>query len=495
MQQLAKDIFRPTMHFTPPFGWMNDPNGLVYINEEYHLFYQYYPYGNKWGPMHWGHAVSSDLMNWEHLPPALIPDETGMCFSGSAVVDWRNSSGLFSTNSQPGVMAFYTACIAPTDGTDGVQMQSLAYSQDGGFSWKKLNQNPILPNPGIKDFRDPKVIWHEQTQHWIMVVTEGQEIGFYRSKDLKQWEKTSTFGKDDGAHNPLPWECPDLFPITLKGCDKIYWILIVGVQGGSFAGGSGTQYFIGHFDGERFINHHDKEVVLWMDYGRDYYAAQTWSDVTDGSRVAIAWMSNWQYANEVPTQSWRSAMSTPRSLILTETLSGLRLTSHLPKEWAIPVIPHEIQGKTLHQGQKIQVTPSYNAGILSGELNMKIGSTVQLTPFGNQNLKYNIIRSDSGYHLTTMRTIDEQGEPKYQETFAHEMVLALPQSDSLTLTAIIDRCSCELLLQNGEFCITDLSFSQEIQGIDITCLEGTSTFIALSFCSSQNIKHPIIKAA
>nr|WP_321386076.1 glycoside hydrolase family 32 protein [uncultured Vibrio sp.] len=495
MQQLTKDIFRPVMHFTPPFGWMNDPNGLVYINEEYHLFYQYYPYGNKWGPMHWGHAVSSDLLSWKHLPPALIPDETGMCFSGSAIVDWRNSSGLFDNSSQPGVMAFFTACIAPTDGTDGVQMQSLAYSQDGGFSWKKLEQNPILPNPGLKDFRDPKVIWHEQSQHWIMVVTEGQEIGFYRSKDLKQWDKTSSFGQEEGAHDSLPWECPDLFPLILEGSDETYWVLIVGVQGGSFAGGSGTQYFVGQFDGEQFINHHDKQIVLWMDYGRDYYAAQTWSDVTDGSRIAIAWMSNWQYANEVPTQSWRSAMSIPRSLKLQQTPSGLRLTCQLPKEWAMFNEPHALQGKSLLQAQKAHITNSFCSGVLSYELQMSLGSAIQLKPFGNDSLTYDITRTHKGYHLVSKRDIVEPGEEKYQDTFAHEVILDLPQQNTLQITAIIDRCSSELLLQDGEYSLTDLAFSDEVAGFEITCREGQCLFSKLSVCQAQNIQHPIIKAA
>ena len=330
MQQLARDIFRPQFHFTPPYGWMNDPNGLVFINGEYHLCYQYFPYGNKWGPMHWGHAVSKDLHSWYHLPPALVPDDTGMCFSGSAVVDWRNASGLFDGCEQPGVLAFYTSCIAPTDGTDGIQNQSLAFSKDGGFSYEKVAQNPVIENPGIPDFRDPKVIWHEESQHWVMVVTEGQENGFYRSKDLQGWEKTSVFGQNEGAHDALPWECPDLFPIHLEGSNENYWVLIVGVQGGSYAGGSGTQYFIGQFDGLAFANHHSAEDILWMDFGRDYYAAQTWSDTQPNERVAIAWMSNWQYANEVPTQHWRSAMSVPRQLTLVKDVVKPNRTASCP---------------------------------------------------------------------------------------------------------------------------------------------------------------------
>lgn len=481
MQQLAKDLFRPTMHFTPPFGWMNDPNGLVYINNEYHLFYQFYPYANKWGPMHWGHAVSSDLRTWQHLPPALVPDEKGMCFSGSAVVDWRNTSGLFDSKTQPGVLAFYTACIAHDDGRDSEQMQSLAYSKDGGFSWNKLTDNPILPNPGLKDFRDPKVIWHEQSQHWVMVVTEGQEVGFYRSKDLNQWEKTANFGLHEGKHDEMPWECPDLFPIQLEGSEICYWVLIVGVQRCSYAGGSGTQYFIGQFDGERFINHHDAETVLWLDYGRDYYAAQTWSDVTDGSRTSIAWMSNWLYANDVPTLSWRSAMSVPRDLKLSTTQSGLRLLSSLPKHWHKQKDSLLVNDKTLHAGESLFITQAYQAGVFTGEFVLSEGSSLNIEPLGNRFLFYTLRRLEDGYLMTINRTIDAQGEKSYQETFCHEVSLNLPEAERIQITAIIDRCSSELLLQDGEFCITDLSFSVNVSGFHLRCLEGAITISNAEF--------------
>ncbi|ANS87816.1 Fructan beta-fructosidase [Vibrio scophthalmi] len=487
MQQLTKDIFRPAMHFTPPFGWMNDPNGLVYVNNEYHLFYQFYPYANKWGPMHWGHAVSADLRNWQHLPPALVPDEKGMCFSGSAVVDWRNTSGLFDNEAQPGVLAFYTACIAHDNGRDSEQMQSLAYSKDGGFSWNKLADNPILPNPGLKDFRDPKVIWHEQSQYWVMVVTEGQEVGFYRSKDLNQWEKTANFGSNEGKHDEMPWECPDLFPIQLEGSDVCYWVLIVGVQRCSHAGGSGTQYFIGQFDGERFTNHHDAETVLWLDYGRDYYAAQTWSDVTDGSRTSIAWMSNWLYANDVPTQAWRSAMSVPRDLKLSQTQSGLRLLSSLPKQWLKPQSSTAVQEKALGTGDSLFITQDYQAGVINGELVLSKGTTITLAPLGNECLIYTLQRLEEGYRITSNRTIDVEGEENYQNAFCHEVNLDMPETESIQFTAVIDRCSSELLLQDGEFCITDLSFAVDVSGFQFRCLEGEVTVTNLSFVSNDDL--------
>ena len=487
MQSLAIDLFRPTMHFTPPFGWMNDPNGLVYINDEYHLFYQFFPYANKWGPMHWGHAVSSDLLKWQHLPPALVPDDTGMCFSGSAVMDWQNMSGLFDENTQPGVLAFYTACLTHDDGRDSEQMQSLAYSKDGGFSWNKLSRNPILANPGLQDFRDPKVIWHEQSQHWIMVVTEGQQVGFYRSKDLTDWAKTSSFGLSEGIHDEMAWECPDLFPIQLQDSTDVYWVLIVGVQRCSYAGGSGTQYFIGQFDGETFTNHHDAQTILWLDYGRDYYAAQTWSDVTDGSRTSVAWMSNWLYANEVPTLAWRSAMSVPRDLKLAHTQSGLRLLSSLPERWNKQQASVLVQDNVISSGKDLVVTPEYQSGVLDAEFVLHPGTVITLSPLGNDFLVYTLEREEGGYQLTSHRRIDVTGEQNYQEHFSHQVSVTIPDSASLQMTAVIDRCSSELLLQQGEFCITDLSFTKEVSGFVLRCLEGELLVTKLSFVEHDSL--------
>ncbi|WP_456295536.1 glycoside hydrolase family 32 protein [Vibrio sp. AK197] len=481
MQKLVADPFRPNIHFTPPFGWMNDPNGLVYVNNEYHLFYQYFPYANKWGPMHWGHAVSVDLCHWQHLPPALVPDANGMCFSGSAIVDWHNTSGLFENIEQPGVLAFYTACIAHDNGRDSDQMQSLAYSKDGGFSWEKFSDNPILPNPGLNDFRDPKVIWHSPSQHWVMVVTEGQEIGFYRSQDLKHWDKTSNFGLNDGKHDELPWECPDLFPIQLEDSDMCYWVLIVGVQRGSYAGGSGTQYFIGQFDGEGFTNLNDAKTVLWLDYGHDYYAAQTWSDTGNGHRTSIAWMSNWLYANDVPTKAWRSAMTIPRDLKLAQTPSGLRLLSSLPQHWGNQQGSIIMQDHTLRSGESLFANQHHQTGILEGEFVLGHGTTMIFSPLGNASLVYTLQRLEGGYLITTKRTIGIEGEKNYQDHFAHEVSLSIPEADSIQLTAVIDRCSSELLFQQGEFCITDLSFASDKNGFYVRCLKGHVNVRRMSF--------------
>ncbi|MFW5988185.1 MAG: glycoside hydrolase family 32 protein, partial [bacterium] len=323
-----KEKYRPQIHFTPPKNWMNDPNGLVYYQGKYHLFYQHHPYSNVWGPMHWGHAVSDDLLHWEHLPIALAPDsETGMAFSGSAVVDYKDSSGFFDGGS--GLVLIYTSTLP--DSAGGHQQQCIAYSKDDGQSWIKYKENPVIKNKTKVDFRDPKVFWHNRTGKWIMALVAGDRVEFYSSLNLKEWNYLSEFGAERGSHGGV-WECPDIFPIEVK--EQEYWILKVDVQKGAIAGGSGGQYFIGHFDGEEFIEIDNFNEVNWLDYGQDFYAAQSWNNLPDeGKRnVWLGWMSNWDYANEVPTEIWKSAMSIPRELKLIRENSELRLLQQPIKE-------------------------------------------------------------------------------------------------------------------------------------------------------------------
>ena len=331
---------RPQFHFTPPAKWMNDPNGMVFFEGEYHLFYQHYPDSTVWGPMHWGHAVSTDLVHWQHLPIALFPDSLGLIFSGSAVIDWKNTSG-FGVNGKPPMVAMFTYhdMAAEKRGTQTFQTQGLAYSNDRGRTWTKYAGNPVIPNTGIRDFRDTKVIWHEASQRWIMVLAAGDRIRLYASYDLTQWESASEFGVNVGAHGGV-WECPDLFPIRIEGTNETRWVLLVSINPGGPNGGSATQYFVGNFDGTTFsldpqfatgLGTAGKEPArgIWVDHGRDDYAGVTWSDIpsTDGRRLFIGWMSNWDYATVVPTDAWRSAMTVPRSLTLRRTPAGLRLFS------------------------------------------------------------------------------------------------------------------------------------------------------------------------
>jgi fructan beta-fructosidase len=314
---------RPRFHFTPARHFMNDPNGLVYYKGEYHLFYQHNPFGETWGHMSWGHAVSRDLLHWEHLPVALREEGGVMIFSGSAVVDGHNSSGFCRTegDERSCLVAIYTGH------GHGKQTQNLAYSTDRGRTWTKYTNNPVL-DPGLKEFRDPKVFWHEPSAQWIMVVVlaDQHKVRFYGSRDLKRWNTLSDFGPA-GATGGV-WECPDLFPLPVDNDPaNVRWVLDVDINPGGVAGGSGGQYFIGTFDGTTFVNDNTPDRTLWVDYGKDFYATISFSDIpaSDGRRIWMGWISNWLYANEEPTVAWRGAQSVPRALSLRAFPEGIRL--------------------------------------------------------------------------------------------------------------------------------------------------------------------------
>ena len=338
-QGFYMEPFRPQYHYTPEKNWMNDPNGMVFYEGEYHLFYQYNPAGDKWGHMSWGHAVSPDMVHWTHLPLALAEADNVMIFSGSAVVDWKNSSG-FGKDGRPPLVAVYTGFRT----TDRVQFQCIAYSNDKGRTWTKYSGNPVI-DINSRDFRDPKVQWHDGTRRWIMTVSLSAQhkVRFYGSDNLKAWTLLSEFGPA-GATGGV-WECPDLFELPLPGTNDKRWVLVVNMNPGSVAGGSGGQYFIGRFDGTQFVADGDSlipprpgrsasESAHWFDYGPDYYAAVSWSDVpaSDGRRLWLGWMSNWEYGGDVPTSPWRSAMSIPRELGLSRTAEGIRLVQKPARE-------------------------------------------------------------------------------------------------------------------------------------------------------------------
>jgi fructan beta-fructosidase len=336
-----REQHRPQFHFSPPAMWMNDPNGMVYYAGEYHLFYQYYPDDTVWGPMHWGHAVSTDLVHWTQLPIALYPDELGYIFSGSAVVDWRNSSG-FGVDGKPPLVAIFTyhnPDLAKAGGKDH-EYQGIAWSNDRGRSWQKYRGNPVLPNTlKLQDFRDPKVFWHEESRQWVMALSAHDHVQFWGSPNLKDWAFLSDFGRDQGAHGGV-WECPDLIRLTVQGSDEVRWVLILNLNPGGPQGGSGTQYFVGDFDGKRFVLDGSfartlrEKGAMWVDSGADNYAGVTWSGVPaeDGRALFIGWMGNWDYAQQVPTSTWRSAMTLPRELRLVLTEDGYRLFSQPAEE-------------------------------------------------------------------------------------------------------------------------------------------------------------------
>lgn len=302
------DYYRPSYHFTPLYGWMNDPNGMVYKDGEYHLYFQYNPYGSKWGNMHWGHAVSKDLVHWEHLDPAIARDPVGHIFSGSSVVDKKNTAGF----GKDAIIAIYTNNSVKHD-----EVQCIAYSNDNGRTFTKYEGNPVLtPFDGLKDFRDPKVFWYEKGKCWYMIVSADKETRFYKSKNLKKWTYVSAFGKGLGQQ-PCQYECPDFFQLPVNGDKKkMKWVMTMNINPGCWFGGSATEYFVGDFDGKKFTCP-DAHDVKWLDWGKDHYATVTFSNT--GDRVlGITWMSNWQYANLTPFKQNRGANGLPRELKLYE---------------------------------------------------------------------------------------------------------------------------------------------------------------------------------
>ena len=339
---------RPLYHFTPPKNFINDPNGLVYLDGEYHLFYQHNPEGDRWGHMSWGHAVSRDLVRWEHLPLALPEADGIMIFSGSAVIDERNTSGLGRPEAPP-MVAVYTG-----DGR-GKQTQNLATSVDNGRSWTKFAGNPVL-DIGSNSFRDPKVFRHEPSGQWIMatVLADDRKVRLWGSSDLKTWNHLSDFGPAGSVEGV--WECPELFKAPIEGePENSRWVLKVDVNAGAPFGGSGGQYFVGNFDGTTFRADDRKpdSPPLWVDYGKDFYASQCWNNTPDDGRpIWIAWMNNWQYANDIPTSPWRGAMTVPRTVALRKTADGFRIAqSPVSGVAAIRENHREVAGRPIPEGE------------------------------------------------------------------------------------------------------------------------------------------------
>lgn len=315
MSTEGKRNFRPTIHFTPEKGWMNDPNGMVYVDGVYHLSYQKHPYSTNWGPMHWGHAVSKDLLHWEHRPMILYPDELGYVFSGSIVYDKQNSS-QYGSNEYPPLVAVYTS----HDSRTGVERQSIAYSIDGGEHYEKSYLNPVIPNPDIPDFRDPKVFWNPVKHCWSMVLAAQDRVYFYMSDDLKSWSKTGEFGPE-GNYAPGVWECPDMFPVRYDG--KMIWVLIVSMTKSTKGKHCRMQYFLGDFDGDKFVCAYPAGVPLWLDEGFDNYAAVTYQNYE--KPLLMGWALNWEYAASVPTGDYCGQATLARKLRIEKTRDGLRL--------------------------------------------------------------------------------------------------------------------------------------------------------------------------
>lgn len=444
---------RPEIHFSPREKWMNDPNGMVYNNGVYHLFYQYYPDSTVWGPMHWGHAVSKNMIEWQHRPIALFPDSLGYIFSGSAVIDINNTSG-FGKNGKAPLVAIFTHHDpkGEKEGRNNFQVQSLAYSNDNGKTWSKYANNPVIKNPGIIDFRDPKVMWYEPNKKWIMTLAVKDRIYFYSSKNLKEWTKESEFGEKMGGHGGV-WECPDLFLLDHDG--KPVWVLVVNINPGGPNTGSATQYFLGNFNGNIFSP--SDTITRWLDYGPDEYAGVTWSNTGD-RKIFFGWMSNWLYAQVVPTEKWRSAMTVPRELSMRKTESGLFVASIPVKELSAikstPLIANDIRlSKEFKSAEEIKMLSlpcvvnlsSDDVKDFSLRLSNLQGEEVVIGYDKTQN-KYFIDRTKSGKVNF------------YKEFAAKYFAPRFTSNPKIKISLVIDVSSVELFADDGLTVMTEIFF-------------------------------------
>jgi fructan beta-fructosidase len=465
--------YRPQYHFSPLRHWMNDPNGLVFLDGEYHLFYQYNPYSTQWGPMHWGHAISKDMVHWQNLPIALYPDAHGTIFSGSAVNDRNNTSGL-GTPDNPPLVAIYTNHDAAIEKAGGIDFQneSIAYSLDKGRTWTKYPDNPVLKSPGSRDFRDPKVSWFEPTKSWIMTLAVADHVGFYSSKDLKHWVHESDFGREWGAHQGV-WECPDLIAMTVDGETSRKYVLLVSGNPGGPNGGSGTQYFIGDFDGHQFALDPDLRPrlqaapgaaapALWVEYGTDDYAGVTWSGTpdTDGRHLFLGWMSNWTYAQKVPSKEWRSAMTLPRELKLVRTSRGLELHSTPIAELAgLRASSKRIDRQAVQSDLDLTRSVHNSSGLLEVDLKIDTASanliTLEFANSENQKTVFRINKKLRRYELDRSKS----GAVAFDPRFASAQFAPMLNTDAaISITFFLDRSSLEVFINQGETVMTAIDF-------------------------------------
>lgn len=434
-----REKWRPIYHHTPAYGWMNDPNGLFYKDGLYHLYYQWNPYGSQWENMHWGHSVSRDLVHWENKGMALAPDALGTIFSGCAVVDHENTAGF----GKGAVVAFYTSAGES-------QMQSMAYSTDNGASFVKYDGNPVV-TADVPDFRDPHVFWHRETARWVMLLAAGQEMRIYSSSNLKDWHYESAFGEGWGNHDGV-WECPDLIKLPVRGTNKEKWMLICNINPGGPFGGNATQYFIGQFDGHRFTCEDQPDETKWMDYGKDHYAAISFDNAPDGRHILMAWMSNWQYANEVPTLQYRSANAVPCDIDLFEH-AGKTYVGRTPAQELLALrgrrlLKRSAAARRTFDAEKgiyellVNINPSA-AGQTRLSLQNEKGERVVLT--------YDVAAAT----LSVDRTLS--GETDFSDAF--KAVTTAPVRGQISgLRIFVDKSSVEVFDADGRLSLTHLVF-------------------------------------
>jgi sucrose-6-phosphate hydrolase SacC (GH32 family) len=429
--------YRPQFHFSPQKNWTNDPNGLVYFDGEYHLFYQYNPFGDKWGHMSWGHAVSRDMVHWQELSVAL-PEENGvMIFTGSAVVDDRNTSG-FCAGGKPCMVAVYTGHKPRKGSVPAVQTQNLAFSNDRGRTWIKYSGNPVL-NLNLTDFRDPDVFWSAASRRWIMAVSlpNGHKIRFYDSPDLKKWDRLSEFGL--AGTTAGQWECPALFQLPVDGdASNTRWVLKVGLNPGSLQGGSGEQYFIGRFDGTRFVDENPAALSLWSDYGKDCYCALTFNNLPPTQpTVMLGWMNNWQYADKLPTSPWRGQMTIPRELALKTFPEGIRL------------IQKPTRAVTLLRDKTV-TKPTTGSFEIETALQMN-GATEAGWKIADRDGAYTLI----GYDAAKQEVFVDRTHSLFPARTSAPIHL---NNDTLKFQILVDRNSLEVFAGDGRVAITNLVF-------------------------------------
>lgn len=448
-----RETYRPVYHHTPVYGWMNDPNGMFYKDGVYHLYFQYNPYGSMWANMTWGHSTSTDLTHWTYEGTAIVPDAWGAIFSGSCVVDKDNTAGF----GKGAVVAFYTSAKSTPWGD--VQSQSMAYSLDNGKTFIKYEHNPILTSTE-RDFRDPKVFWYAPGKHWVMMLAVGQEMQIYSSGNLKEWKKESSFGAMQGAHGGV-WECPDLVEVAVEGSKEKKWVLICNLNPGGPFGGSAAQYFVGSFDGKKFVNESPTQTK-WLDWGKDNYATVTWSNAPAGRCIALGWMSNWQYANNVPTTQYRSANTLARDLTLYRAGGELYLKSKpSPEIKKARAEEKKISTFEVKGNYEVASLLADNKGAYEIEMTIENKGTSKID-FSLMNEKgekvamyYDVVRKQFVMDRSASRIVG------FSRDFPAVTVAPVRNTDQIHLRLFIDRSSVEAFGEDGDYVMTNLVFPAE----------------------------------
>ena len=448
-----REKFRPVYHHTPVYRWMNDPNGMFYKDGVYHLYFQHNPYGSTWGNLSWGHSTSTDLVNWKFEGDAITPDAWGMIFSGSSVVDYENTAGF----GEGAVVAFYTSA-KPSPWGD-VQTQSMAYSLDNGETFIKYEGNPIVISDK-RDFRDPKVFWYAPGKHWVMILAGGQEMDIYTSKNLKEWKYESSFGAKQGAHGGV-WECPDLVELPVEGTDEKKWVLICNINPGGPFGGNAAQYFVGTFNGRKFVNEAPTQTK-WMDWGKDHYATVTFSGAPDGRCIALGWMSNWQYQNVLPTMQFRGSNTIARDLTLYRQ-DGELLLRCAPSPEIEQARKEQVDIKSFKTKDSYEI-PSLlddNGGAYEIDMTIKnAGASRIMFALSNSkgekvNMYYDVMRKQF------VMDRSESGKVDFSADFPAVTVAPVADTDNITLRLFVDRSSIEAFGDGGKFVMTNQIFPSE----------------------------------